>query len=219
MIRYYKHVNLTLSEIQGKSVLLIHTLSGCMFHCYQCINYDELILNVHREYYVINDIIEIIRKQEKLFDFIVFSGGEYLKAPIEDILNDLKEIKSITSKPVIIYTTGYYFEKINYLIQEKLVAGFHIDMKLPYHLLNEDDEELVSLVVGKKLNSSEINQMIRSIEKVIEFDQGFSQVRSVKYPFLDDSAFVECESFIRLLNQKYNQNVSYEVHPFYDKKT
>jgi pyruvate-formate lyase-activating enzyme len=215
MIRYYKNLILTLSEIREKPTLLIHALTGCSLRCYQCFNYEELICSPNEYYYVIDDILKYIKRQEDLFDFIVFSGGEYLNAPIDDLKDDLNKIRSVTNKPIIVYTNGTNYEKMVLLSKLNLVDGYHIDMKLPYHLLTKDDEELVELTLGKKINDLNFFQnILKSIEHVVKSDKGYSQVRSVRYPFMSQSAFEENEIYIQKLNEIYEKEVPFYLNDF-----
>ncbi len=215
MIKYYKKLILTFSEIENHPSLLIHGLTGCMFKCYECFNYDELVVKQHEQFYTIDDVLEYIIKQQDLFDYLLFSGGEFLLAPLEDLIEDLTKIRQATQKKIIIYTTGVELHKMQVLMDKKLVDGYHIDMKLPYHLLTIDDLDLIEHTMGIKLKDLKlINKLIEAIHFVVKNDQGLSQIRSVKYPFLDESAFVECKSFIMSLNDLYNKNIPYEAHTF-----
>jgi len=217
MIHYYNKLILSLSEIEHHPSLLVHGLTGCMFHCFKCFNYDELVVKKHKDYYVIDDILNYIERQEDLFDYILFSGGEFMLAPLNDLVSDLTKIRQKTNKKIIIYTTGYELEKMKRLHDLHLVDGFHIDMKLPYHLLSINDMELIELTMGIKIKDlTLINRLIEAIKFVVQTDEGYSQIRSVKYPFLDESAFVECKSFIMSLNDLYNKNIPYEAHTFID---
>lgn len=215
MIKYYNKLILSLSEIENHPSLLVHGLTGCMFHCFECFNYDELITKKHDKYYTVDDLIDYMIKQQDLFEYILFSGGEYMLASLEDLQHDLSKIKNAVDKKIIIYTTGYDLKKMKALNEKKLVDGFHIDMKLPYHLLSADDFDLIELAMGIKVKDLKLIQnLMDSIEYVVKNDQGLSQIRSVKYPFLDDSAFIECKSFINHLNDLYNKNIVYEAHTF-----
>lgn len=216
-IHYYENIIFSMSEIENHPVLLVHALTGCMFHCYKCFNYEELIQKKHEKFYTIDDVLQVIDRQQNLIDYILFSGGEYLLAPLESLLHDLKKVRAITDKKIIIYTTGYALDKMKVLVKEKLVDGFHIDMKLPYHLLTVDDFELIEHTMGIRLKDMTlINQLIDAVDFVVKNDHGLSQVRSVKYPFLDESAFVECKSFIDRLNRLYNRNIPYFANRFLD---
>lgn len=216
-IRYYQNLIFSMSEIEGHPVLLVHALTGCMFHCYKCFNYESLIEKKHDTYYTIDDVVSMIDRQNKLIDYVLFSGGEYLLAPIESLIHDLKKVREVTNHPIIIYTTGYELDKMKVLVEQGLVDGFHIDMKLPYHLLTVDDFDLIEHTMGIRIKSLDlIKKLIDAIHFVIKHDRGLSQVRSVKYPFLDASAFVECKSFIDTLNHLYNKNIPYFANRFLD---
>lgn len=216
-IRYYDKIIFSMSEIEGHPTLLIHALTGCMFHCFKCFNYEELIEKKHDQFYTIDDVVKTIDRQNHIVDYILFSGGEYLLAPIESLIHDLKKVRAITDHKIIIYTTGYELEKMKELVKRHLVDGFHIDMKLPYHLLSMDDLDLIEHTMGVQLKDLKmIKRLMNAIEFVVQNDSGFSQVRSVKYPFLDESAFIECKSFIDQLNSLYNKNIPYFANRFLD---
>ena len=215
MIKYYKNLLLTLSEIEGHPALLIHALTGCSLRCFHCFNYKELIEKKHDEYYLIGDVINYVIRQKDLFEYIVFSGGEFLNASIDDLKDDLEKVREISNKPIIIYTNGMNFEKMKILFENKLIDGFHIDMKLPYHLLTEEDFDLVELTLGIRLKDLRLFQtLLRAVDYAIETDRGYSKVRSVKYPFLSESAFEENRSYVEALNTKFNKVVPYEVNDF-----
>ena len=215
MIRYYKNLLLTLSEIKGHPALLVHALTGCSFRCFHCFNFKELIEKNNDDYYLIDDVIKYVIRQKDLFEYVVFSGGEFLNAAIDDLRSDLKQVRKVSDKPIIIYTNGTNHEKMKILYEEGLVDGFHIDMKLPYHLLNEDDFDLVELTIGLRLdNLNLITRLLQAIIYAVESDRGYSKVRSVRYPFLSDTAFEENRAYIASLNAKFNKAVPYEVNDF-----
>lgn len=215
MIKYYKNLILSLSEISGHPSLLIHGLMGCAFHCYHCFNYDEIIANKPEEYYTIEDVIRYISKQQNLFDYIIFSGGEFLLASIDDLIEDLSKVKSISGKPIIVYTTGIEYGKIKRLHELQLVDGFHMDMKLPYHLLSHEDKDLIELTMGIKVKDlSLFSTMLQSLDYIIKTDRGHSRFRSVAYPFVSESAFEENRLYINELNRIHGKNVPYDVNPF-----
>ena len=215
MINYYPHIHLSLAEIPGKSTLIIYGLTGCMFQCYGCFNYNEIVKKRHSLTYNIQDVVAVIMQQEVIIDCLVFSGGEYLMAPIDHLIVDLKQVRKVTNKPIIIYTTGYYLQKMKHLWQLHLVDGFHVDMKLPYHLLSDDDEEIIIQTLGYPLNNQERSTLLEALEWTVQFDRGFNQIRSIRYPFLDESAFHECQQKITQLNQKYHKATPYHVNPFH----
>lgn len=215
MIKYYNKILLSLTEVKGHSILLIHALTGCAFHCFKCFNYNELIANTPKEYYTIDDVIETIIQQDKLYEYIIFSGGEFLLGILDDLRNDLKKVRDISKKPIIVYTTGFELTKMKKLFEEDLIDGFHMDMKLPYHLLNMDDVDLIELTMGIKVSNLVLfEKLLKALEFVIATDKGYNRVRSVKYPFLNESAFEENKNYISELNIRYNKNVPYDVNDF-----
>ncbi len=215
MIKYYNKTILSLSEIASHPVLLIHGLTGCAFHCFHCFNYDELIRNSPSEYQTIDEIILTIKQQAALYEYIVFSGGEFLKAPLVDLRHDLTIVKSSTDKPLIVYTTGVEFTKMKTLFEEGLVDGIHMDMKLPYHLLTHEDFDLIELTMGVTMtNLSLFDKLLEALEFVIAHDKGYNRVRSVRYPFINESAFEENYRYIYELNRRYGKNVPYDINPF-----
>lgn len=215
MIKYYSNIILSLSEIEQHPVLLIHGLTGCPFHCFHCFNYDELIAHPPKEHETIEGVLATIKREEKLFDYIVFSGGEFLLAPLDALRHDLQLVRSQSDKPIIIYTTGFELDKMKTLFLEGLVDGYHVDMKLPYHLLNEDDFDLIELTMGITVtNLSLFDRLLEAIEFTVAYDKGYNKIRSVRYPFISPSAFEENYRYIYLLNRKYGKNVPYDVNPF-----
>lgn len=216
MIKYYDNLLLTFAEIKNHPSLLIHAFTGCPFHCFHCFNYDEIVSNPGEgKYYPLTHVLDYINKQKDLFDYIIFSGGEYLNASLEDLIHDLGEVKKITSKPVIIYTSGFAPEKMRRLVDLSLVDGFHLDMKLPFHLLGEEDFPLMTKAMGVKSgHQSVIDNFLKTVEFVISSDRGLNKIRTVRYPFLDASAFDENRLFINELNGKYGKKVPYETNPF-----
>ncbi len=217
MIRYLPKLMLTLDEIKDEPSLLIHALTGCMFHCFRCFNYEELVEKVHDEVYEIDDVVAYIQKQDHLFDNIILSGGELMLAPLESLISDLGLIRKATQKPVIIYTTGLELAKMKNLHDRGLVDGYHIDMKLPYHLLTDDDYDLIEMTMGIRLRSLDlIKRLEEALAFVVETDAGKSQIRSVRYPFLDETAFAECKFHVDALNHRYNKSTPYFINAFID---
>ena len=197
----------------NKTSLIIHSL-GCNFKCYQCFNYETLVrnpLDVCDEDYILDQI----KLNGYLADAIILSGGEFLLNNIDEIILFLKKLKEIYNGLIIINTNGSSPNKMQKLINGNYVDGFHTDMKLPYYLLDiEKDSELIKAIVGKKLTANKIDRILQSLELTIQCDKGYSQIRSVKYPFLHPSAFKENQIYIDKLNKKYNKHTKYYVNIF-----
>lgn len=217
MIRYYPNLLLTFTEIKNHPSLLIHGLTGCPFHCFHCFNYKDIVMNKGDDgkYYSIETLTDYIHKQKDLYEYLLFSGGEYLNASLEALIYDLRAVRGVSDKPIIIYTSGFAPEKMQRLLDLNLVDGFHLDMKLPFHLLTEEDYPLLSKVMGVKVgHQAVIDNFLKTLELVIATDKGYNKIRTVRYPFLDESAFEENRLYIQKLNEKHHKNLTYEVNPF-----
>jgi pyruvate formate lyase activating enzyme len=212
LIKFSKNIIRSFKDLPDKTSLIIHSL-GCNFKCYQCFNYEAL---VHNPLDICNEefILDQIKLNGFLADAIIFSGGEFLLNSLDDIISFLVKVKNIFNGIIIINTNGTSPDKIQKLSKYDYVHGFHTDMKLPYHLLNEEDSELILGTIGKELSINDINNILKSIEYTIKYDQGHSQIRSVKYTFLHPSAFIENQKYIDLLNSKYNKQTKYYINEF-----
>ena len=218
MIKYYNKFITSISEINNSPTLLIHSLCGCNLKCYNCINYDELIIKKHKNYHNINQVIELLKLNAFLYEYIVISGGEYLINDVEEILSDIKQIKYIIKSPLIIYTNGTFPLKIQKILQWNIVDGIHTDMKLPYqYLKHEIDKNIIFKTLGVNISRKIINNMLLSLQYTVKFDKGLNQIRSVKYPFLDNDVFEDNKKYIEELNIKYKKNVPYKINEYIEK--
>lgn len=213
MIKFSKNIIRSFIDLPNKSSMMIHSI-GCNLKCYQCFNYEALVhnpLDICDEEYILNQI----ELNGFLFDAIIISGGEFLMNDIDNIITFIKNVRKVFQKIIIINTNGTFPDKIKSLYKLDIIDGFHTDMKLPYHLLNTDeDDELIKEIIGKTLSITDIGNILLSIENTVKYDKGYSQIRSVKYPMLDDSAFKENKTLIKNLNIKYSKNVKYIVNEF-----
>jgi len=218
VIKYYNKFITSVSEINNSPTLLIHSLCGCNLKCYNCINYDELIIKKHKNYHNINQVIELLKLNAFLYEYIVISGGEYLINDVEEILSDIKQIKNIINSPLIIYTNGTFPLKIQKILQWNIVDGIHTDMKLPYqYLKHEIDKDIIFKTLGVNISRKIIKNMLLSLQYTVKFDKGLNQIRSVKYPFLDNDVFEDNKKYIEELNIKYKKNVPYKINEYIEK--
>jgi len=218
VIKYYNKFITSVSEINNSPTLLIHSLCGCNLKCYNCINYDELIIKKHKNYHNINQVIELLKLNAFLYEYIVISGGEYLINDVEEILSDIKQIKNIINSPLILYTNGTFPLKIQKILQWNIVDGIHTDMKLPYqYLKHEIDKDIIFKTLGVNISRKIIKNMLLSLQYTVKFDKGLNQIRSVKYPFLDNDVFEDNKKYIEELNIKYKKNVPYKINEYIEK--
>ncbi|GBF11202.1 4Fe-4S cluster-binding domain-containing protein [Tepidibacillus sp. HK-1] len=216
-MKFYKQVMRTFVDLPSHHSLLIHSLVGCNMHCFGCHNYDEIVAKKHEEFFTEEDMIQQIQLNGYFFDAIIFSGGEFLLEKIEPIINFLNRIRSIFHGLIIINTNGTFPDKMRTLINQKLVDGFHIDMKLPYHLLDiNEDKEIFQAIMGIEPTQHFLEKLLTSIEIVIQQNSPYSQIRTVKYPILSDEFFEEIEYYIKTLNQNYHTQVEYRINEFLD---
>ncbi len=217
-MKFYKNLIRSFNDLHGHHALLIHTLTGCNFHCYGCHNYEELVLNKDTQpYYYEDDIIEHIQFNGYFFDAIILSGGEFLLESLDQIIPFLFKVKSIFKGIIIINTNGTFPDKIKVLLDRNLVDGIHLDMKLPYHLLhlnNKDDQEVYKSVLGFIPTKLLVDRLITSVHLVIEHNSPYSQIRTVQYPILSMDFFNEIKYFVEALNKNYDTNVPYFVNEF-----
>ena len=212
MIKYYNKLTSSISEINNSPTLLIHSLCGCNLKCYNCFNYEELVNKKHEEYYTIDDIVHYIKLNGYIYDYIVLSGGEFLKNKLTDIIHDIAEIKNICASPIIIYTNGTFPHSLRYFLEQNIINGFHTDLKLPFQYIDKNiDKGIIIKTLGTNVD---IDDVLLSIEYTIQFDKGLNQIRSIKYPFLDDSVYNDNHQYINKLNKKYNKNVPYCINDF-----
>jgi pyruvate-formate lyase-activating enzyme len=215
MIKYYKDFSLSLTEINNKPTLSVYSLEKCNLNCFECLN--KPILQNKENYKTIEDIINYIDNNDNLFEYIVFSGNEFLTASLEDLGNDLLKIRQITDKHIVIYTNGTFPSKMKRIYATSLVDGFHTDIKLPWHLITMKDKELMLMTVGKFLFDYEIEDIKKSIDFTVKCDQGLNQLRTVRYPFLPEDTYTEIQLWIKDLNQKYGRRTPYFVNDFFNK--
>lgn len=216
LIKFYKNIIRSYIDLSDHISMLIHSISsGCNLKCFECFNYNDLIKNPPSEYYTEEDIYNIIKRQGFMFDAIILSGGEFLLENIENIIEFLNNIRYIYDGKIVIYTNGTNPEKVKTLLNKKLVDGFHVDMKLPFHLLDiEQDKEIFYKILGIQPSKKIIDKMLKTIEIVIKDNSPYSQIRTVRYPILTDDFFNEIKLYIDDLKRKYNSQIQYKLNDF-----
>lgn len=214
-LRFYKGLIRSFDEIPKHNSLIIHSLIGCNLKCFGCHNYDEIVTKKHKSFYTENEIINYINLNSFLFDAIIFSGGEFLMENVQKIETFLIKIRECFDGVVVINTNGTYPEKAEHLLDKALVDGLHVDMKLPYHILNPDEnQEIYKGVIGISPNKKLIENILKTIEITIKHNSHYSQVRTVEYPILDDEFFKEIQNYINQLKRLYNSNIIYKLNEF-----
>lgn len=217
VIKFYNNFIRTFNDLPNHTTLLIHSLSGCPLKCFGCHNYDEIIANTPKEYKTIDDLYDYLDKSGFLFDAIMFSGGEFLINPMDDVRVLLMEVRRRFDGIIIVTTSGIYYDKLRALYDEDLVDGIHIDMKLPYHMLDvsvDEDVQIYKDIMGITPNKKMVENLINSVDTVIAHNSHLDQVRTVKYPLLDDAFFEEIRKFVDARKLFYGSKVPYFLNTF-----
>jgi len=185
--------------------------------CFGCLNERELIaarpdgrqLNA-------GQTLARIQSGGDLFDAVLLSGGEFLLGRTADIQRFLERIRSVFDGKVVVYTNGTFPRKLRLLLEKRLLDGVHVDMKLPYHCLDpEEDPRIYEAILGIVPSRRRCGEMLESVELVVRHNSPLSQVRTVRYPQLDDGSIGRIRSYVNELNRKHGSNVPYRLNPFY----
>lgn len=103
-------------------------LQGCNFNCKYCFNRSLIpIINLGEENKYI-EFKEYLHQNAKYLDAIVFSGGEPL-LQYEALLFFLYFIKRNYSLRIKIFTNGYFYNELKFLIQNNLIDCVALDIK------------------------------------------------------------------------------------------
>ncbi|WP_138417257.1 4Fe-4S cluster-binding domain-containing protein [Aquibacillus sediminis] len=214
-MKFYKNFIRTFNDLPGHTTLLIHSLSGCLFHCFGCHNYDEIVAQTPKEYKTKEGLYTYLEKSGYLVDAVMFSGGEFLIDKIEEIEDLLKNVRARFDGKIIVTTCGVYCDKVKHLFRKDLVDGIHIDMKLPYHVLDVDaDQQIFKDIMGITPTEKLVDNLLDSIDTVIKHNSELDQVRTVQYPILSDAFFDEIKSYVNKQKAYYNSNVPYYLNEF-----
>ncbi|MDQ6598971.1 4Fe-4S cluster-binding domain-containing protein [Bacillus salipaludis] len=214
-MKLYNNFIRTFTDLPNHTTLLIHSLTGCPLHCFGCHNYDEIIANTPKEYKTTDDLYDYLKKSSFLFDAVMFSGGEFLINPLNEVRDLLQQVRALFDGKIIVTTSGVYYQKLRTLYEENLVDGVHIDMKLPYHVLDiKEDAQIYKDIMGITPSKELVDQLIASVEAVIEHNSILDQVRTVQYPLLDEAFFTEIRHFVEERKAYHGSIVPYFLNEF-----
>ena len=105
---------------------------GCNFNCPFCYNVDLIKGKV--DFFSEEGILDYLKKRKGLLDGLVITGGEPLMQ--KDIIDFCEKIKKL-GYLVKIDTNGMYPEKLQELIDKKLIDYISMDVKAPKKKYNE----------------------------------------------------------------------------------
>lgn len=146
----------SLIDYPGHISALIFT-AGCNFACSYCHN-AQLIGDISKHIKStinLNKTIDWIADNKGMLDAVVITGGEpSLHKELPLLIENIKQL----NLKVKLDTNGTNPNMLNYLIEEKMVDYIAMDIKAPLELLKYQS------VVGKKLSSSMLHQIKKSVE-------------------------------------------------------
>lgn len=215
MMKFYQQFIRTFNDLPDHTTLLVHSLSGCPLKCFGCHNYDEIVAHTPKEYKTTDDLMLYLENSGFIFDAIMFSGGEFLIDDIQTICQTLEQTRNAFQGKIIVTTSGMYHSKIKRMYDEDLVDGIHIDMKLPYHALDiKADRQIFQDVMGINPSEKMVQNLLTSIDLVLAHNAPIDQVRTVKYPILDEMFFEEIQRYVDERKMHYKSDVPYFLNEF-----
>ncbi|PZD96054.1 radical SAM protein [Paenibacillus sambharensis] len=216
MLLFYPQFTRTFHDLPGHTSLLIHAWNGCNMRCFGCHNYDELIAGKPVNPLTPHNVAERLKSADQLMDAVLFSGGEFLINPLEDIEQFLRAVRDVFRGVIVLLTNGSYPRKLERLLADGLADGVHIDMKLPYHCLDPaEDSAIYQAVIGTVPSVRFRDDMLQSIELVIRHNSPYSRIRTVQYPILSPEFFEHIREYVVSLNARHHSSVPYDLNPYH----
>lgn len=201
MIRFYKDTTTTYTDVKNKTSLMLYSINGCNLKCYQCHVYDELIQTHHDTFLSSEQIIEMVKSNGYLYDCIIFSGGEFLINDIDEIKQLLKNTRLHYDGLIIINSNGTFPDKIEHILSNKLADGVYLDIK--GIVVNDELFDVIGVD-----DESYVLNIKKSIEIANKYNNGHSQFRTVKYPFVSNEYFTNIKQYVK------NMNIEYIINDF-----
>lgn len=187
--------------------MLVYAI-GCNLRCYGCFNYETLIANPKHtcdEQYILNHI----KNNGYLFDSIIYSGGEFFIHSILNIEKLLTKTRSLFDGKIIVNTNGLFPKKVKYVLENDLVDGIHLDLKLPIE--TNDDLDVKLDVLGSNIDLKLVYETANIVSKN---NSNHSRFRTVKYPILSDEYFNMIEKNVNEINKKNNSKIKWSLNNF-----
>lgn len=216
MLIFHPRFIRTFDDLPGHLSLLIHAWNGCNMRCYGCHNDAELIAKKPDGHLTTEQVLDRLIGCDRMFDAVLFSGGEFLVNEGSEMELFLKKVRAIFNGKIIIFTNGTFPRKMQNMLANDLIDGVHIDMKLPFHCMDpRDDPEVFEAIIGVVPSKRFCLDILESVEIVIRHNSRLSQVRTVRYPLLGDEYFEQILAYVNDLKTKYNSNVPYCLNPYH----
>jgi pyruvate formate lyase activating enzyme len=120
-------VRFTLIDYPGKVAAVIFT-QGCLFRCHYCHNPSLVISSMPTKGFEEEEIFSFLHSRRKKLDGIVITGGEpTLHSDLPEFLEKIKKLGFL----VKLDTSGVFPEKLENLLEKKLVDYIAMDIKAP----------------------------------------------------------------------------------------
>lgn len=215
MLCFHPRFIRTFVDVPGHLSLLIHAWNGCNMRCCGCHNEAELLARKPEGQLTPEQTIGRIGAYGDMFDAVIFSGGEFLVNEPVEVEPFLRQVRSVFHGKVILFTNGTFPGKLKNMLDNRLIDGVHIDLKLPFHCMDPaDDCEVFQAIIGTVPSKRFCQDILHSVDAVIRHNSVVSQVRTVKYPQLSDEYFEQISAYVTALNAKYGSSVPYFLNPF-----
>jgi pyruvate formate lyase activating enzyme len=207
-------VPITFKDQPGVQSALFYTdIRVCNLNCYHCHNRSSYRGN--GEKYTYEELSEKLEMLKLLgVELIIISGGEpTLEKDLKEGLRFLKE----KGFKVRIDTNGTNPEIIKELIEEELVDGFAVDIKIPLlenvgcYTLEQLRRFKTILYSDDKVPDEKIFNYVERVKQtkriVEEGKLPYNVFRTVRYPFLT-------ESELRFISENV-KSIPHQINPFY----
>ena len=158
---------------------------GCQFRCEYCHNGHSLVLDDAPLCISENDIRSFLERSKKNLTSVVLTGGEFLNQ--SDAVDYIKYIKSLGYK-VKIDTNGCNYDKLKYLIDNKLVDYVAMDIKSRLSKYKN--------VIGRELTESEEQSICNCVKLLLEDRVDYEFRTTVAFPVTDVVDFIDISDWV-----------------------
>ncbi len=192
------------------SAVLYTKIHQCNLNCYQC--HNRHYFKGEEEFFTEGELREKLKMLKLLgVELVIVSGGE---PTLEDRLEEGLRVIKEENFPVRVDTNGTRPERVEKLIENRLIDGLAVDVKIP--LLDDYTPDQLKrfmriLFSREDLEPSAVYNYSKKLRITIEiikrYPLPYTIFRTVKYPLLT-------ESEIELIRKELKSS-PHQVNPFY----
>ncbi len=192
------------------SAVLYTKIHQCNLNCYQC--HNRRYFKGEEEFFTERELREKLKMLKLLgVELVIVSGGE---PTLEDRLEEGLRVIKEENFPVRVDTNGTCPERVEKLIENRLIDGLAVDVKIP--LLDDYTPDQLKrfmriLFSREDLEPSAVYNYSKKLRITIEiikrYPLPYTIFRTVKYPLLT-------ESEIELIRKEL-KSFPHQVNPFY----